>query len=206
VNEHSFIFVSMRPRDENKEAAIRQKAIQMIVKDGFDGLSMQKLAKAAGVSPATIYIYYKDRDDLVFQLALRESKRMTESTLRDFDPEMSFAEGLKIQWRNRSEFCLANPDTMYFLESIRHSPFSEKSLKHMDEHFVKAMKAFTYNAIQRKELIEMPIEVYWSIAFAPLYNLIRFHLTGKSLRNTKFTLTDDTLQKTLQLVVKALTP
>jgi AcrR family transcriptional regulator len=58
----------MRTRDENKESAIRQKAIEMIVKKGFDGLSMQKLAKAADVSPATIYIYYKDRDDLIVQL------------------------------------------------------------------------------------------------------------------------------------------
>jgi TetR/AcrR family transcriptional repressor of multidrug resistance operon len=49
MNEHSFIFASeMRTRDESKELAIRQKAIQMIVEKGFDGLSMQKLAKAAG--------------------------------------------------------------------------------------------------------------------------------------------------------------
>ncbi|HOZ87501.1 MAG TPA: helix-turn-helix domain-containing protein, partial [Bacteroidia bacterium] len=58
----------MRIRDENKEAAIRKKAIEMIVNEGFDGLSMAKLAKAAGVSPATIYIYYKNREDLLHQL------------------------------------------------------------------------------------------------------------------------------------------
>ena len=52
----------MRIRDEKKESLIKQKAIEMIVKYGFDGLSMQKLAKAAKVSPATIYIYFKDRN------------------------------------------------------------------------------------------------------------------------------------------------
>jgi AcrR family transcriptional regulator len=51
----------MRARDENKEQNICRKAMEMIVQDGLDGLSMQKLAKAAGVSPATIYIYFKDR-------------------------------------------------------------------------------------------------------------------------------------------------
>ena len=40
----------------------------MIVKEGFDGLSMQKLAKAANVSPATIYLYFKNREDLLNQL------------------------------------------------------------------------------------------------------------------------------------------
>jgi TetR/AcrR family transcriptional regulator, multidrug resistance operon repressor len=46
----------MRSRDENKEQAIRTEALENAVKDGFDGLSMQKLAKAAAVSPATVYI------------------------------------------------------------------------------------------------------------------------------------------------------
>ncbi|HXO77347.1 MAG TPA: helix-turn-helix domain-containing protein, partial [Puia sp.] len=58
----------MRVRDESKVEAIYQQALKMIVEEGFDGLSMQKLARAAGVSPATIYIYFKDRDDLLLQL------------------------------------------------------------------------------------------------------------------------------------------
>ncbi len=71
----------MRTRDENKELTIREKALDMAVKDGFDGLSMQKLARAAGVSPATIYIYFKDRDDLILQLWLQEVKKMVDATL-----------------------------------------------------------------------------------------------------------------------------
>jgi len=56
MNIHLYFAVPMRSRDPKKEKAIRRKAMEMIVKDGFDGLSMQKLAKAAEVSPATIYI------------------------------------------------------------------------------------------------------------------------------------------------------
>ena len=86
----------MRTRDENKELTIREKALDMAVKDGFDGLSMQKLARAAGVSPATIYIYFKDRDDLILQLWLQEVKKMVDATLEGFDPSMPFEAGLKI--------------------------------------------------------------------------------------------------------------
>ena len=39
----------MRVRDPLKEKTIRRKAMEMAVKEGFDGLSMQKLAKAAKV-------------------------------------------------------------------------------------------------------------------------------------------------------------
>ena len=75
MNIHLYLLSDMRTRDENKELTIREKALEMAVKDGFDGLSMQKLARAAGVSPATIYIYFKDRDDLILQLWLQEVKK-----------------------------------------------------------------------------------------------------------------------------------
>src|ERR1700754_3978584 len=111
----------MRARDADKEKAIRDHALQMIVQHGLDGLSMQKLAKAAGGSPATIYIYFKDRDDLIIQLYAEESNKMAAATLKNFDPSMPFSEGLKVQWLNRARYFMANPDQMYFLEQIRHS-------------------------------------------------------------------------------------
>src|SRR5690348_3421593 len=116
MNVHSLIFGPlMRPRDENKEQAIREKAIEMIVEEGFDGLSMGKLAKAAGVSPATIYIYFKDRDDLVIRLVLDESKRIMDAMLEDFDPSVSFEQGLRRQWQSRARYLLENPLRMQFM-------------------------------------------------------------------------------------------
>src|SRR4051812_22111894 len=100
----------------------------MIVTSGFDGLSMQKLATAAGVSPATIYIYFQDRDDLLMQLFEEVSARMSEVTLEGFDPEMPFAEGLKIQWINRARYCLEHPRQMHFLEQMRFSPLHQRCL------------------------------------------------------------------------------
>ena len=124
-----FIYIcDMRVRDEVKEKAIRKIAMELIVQEGFDGLSMHKLARAAGVSVATIYIYYKDREDLILSLCEKETLRMTEATLKDFDPYMPFAEGLKNQWKNRAAFWLKNPIEAQFLERMRHSPYQEKML------------------------------------------------------------------------------
>jgi hypothetical protein len=76
----------------------------------------------------------------------------------------------------------------------------------MGNQFKNAMKAFVTNAIKRNELVKVEVEVYWSIAFAPMYNLVKFHQQGMSLGGRKFTLTDKILNETLQLVIKALTP
>lgn len=180
--------------------------MEMIVKHGLDGLSMQKLARAAGVSPATIYIYFKDREDLILQLSIRESERMVQETMRDFDPDMDFEEGLRIQWKNRARYWMNRPVHAQFLEQIHHSPYGEKAYEQTKKEFSNTMRQFVKGAIQRREIIQLPVEVFWSVAFAPLYNLLKFHLNGKGLRGNAFELTDDLLETCLQAVLKALKP
>lgn len=207
MNERSLIFVlEMRQRDENKENQVRTKALEMLVSEGFSGFSMQKLAKAAGVSPATLYIYYKDKDDLIIQIGIEEGRKMTEATFENFDPDMSFAEGLRIQWKNRAKYWLENPISTQFSEQIKHSPYRERINAAFKNEYHEKMGKFVRNAMNRNELVALPIDVYWTIAFAPLYMLIRFHQEGKSIDSQEFTLTDTIFDKTLELVLKALKP
>jgi TetR/AcrR family transcriptional repressor of multidrug resistance operon len=197
----------MRTRDETKEQALREKAVEMIVKEGFDGLSMQKLAKAVGISPATIYIYYKDREDLIVQLWNTEMERMMEASLKGFDPSMHFDEGLKIQWMNRAKFYIENPLSAHFMEQIKYSPYYDLCVKRADIKFTMIMREFVRNAIQRKEVVKLQVEVYWSIAFAPLYSLVKMHMSGRGIGGyEKFELDEKTMNQTLKLVLKALTP
>ncbi|WP_423148226.1 TetR/AcrR family transcriptional regulator [Rubrolithibacter danxiaensis] len=197
----------MRIRDEHKEQMIRQKAMEMVVSNGIDGLSMQKLARSAGVSPATIYIYFQDREDLLIQICIEETKKMSDATLQNFSPDMHFDEGLKIQWLNRAKYCLENPMHIDFIEQIRHSPLYIKAFELIDKTFMQTMGKFVSNAITRNELIRVPVEVYWSVAFAPLYQLLKFNRQGRSINGkTNFSLTEELMMQTLQLVLKALKP
>ena len=198
----------MRTRDPKKENSLREKAMAMVVKDGFDGLSMQKLAKAAKVSPATIYIYWKDRDDLILQLYLDAFRRMSERTLENFDPGLSFKEGLRVQWKNRARYLLEHEVEYHFMEQVKFSPLHDRAQTAIGTGFMSTMKAFVKGAIERKELIKVPVEIYWSLAFAPLYQLLKFHKHGKGLGPSggPFSLDDKTMNLTLDLVLKALKP
>jgi len=206
VNVRLFNLNTVRVRDPDKEQAIRDKALDMIVERGFDGLSMQKLARAAGVSPATIYIYFKNRDDLILNLWREESRKMADSTLAGFDPGMSFADGLRLQWVNRARYFMEHPKRMHFMEQMRFSPFhSRDNPRHA--RFAEVMCSFVEGCIARGELVRMPIEVYWAVAFAPLYQLVKFHMHGRGVGGTSpFALDEKILDQTLGLVIKALTP
>lgn len=194
----------MRARDTGKEKLVKQKAIELIVTGGLEGFSMNKLAKACGISVATLYIYYKDRDDLIIKIAIEEGNLMGAAMIKDFDPESPFEVGLRKQWENRSRYALENPMLTSLFEQLRNSSYQEEFLASFLKEFKGVVSRFMNNVIERGEIDQMPFEVYWSVAFAPLYNLLRFHFEGKSQGDKPFKLTDEVLWQTFDLVVKAL--
>jgi len=195
----------MRVKDEHKESIIREKALIMLVEEGFDGFSMQKLAKASNVSPATIYLYFKNKEDLLNKLFNEVEQTFFKCSMVDFDPEKSFEECLWQQWKNRFIYNLQYPNHFRFKDQFRTSPLiNHKDVK--ETNFKEAMKKAVHNAIERKELIELPMEMYWAIAYGPLYALIRFHLGTKNMMGGKFELDEPKMRQAFNVVVKALKP
>jgi len=131
---------------------------------------------------------------------------MFEATLKGFDSSMNFEEGLRIQWRNRMEFSIGNHVEALFLEHMRSCPVHDRALKMVDPRFRQIMTAFVNRAIKNKELVKTSFEIYWSVAFAPLYNLIRMHRSGFGREGERFVLDQKIMNKTLELVLKALKP
>lgn len=54
-----------RPRDPETEAKIIRCALDQLAEDGYAGMSIDGVARAAGVSKATIYRRFADKNDLV---------------------------------------------------------------------------------------------------------------------------------------------
>lgn len=197
----------MRTRDADKEKLVKEKAIEQIVQDGFQGFSMNKLAKACNVSVATLYIYYKDKDDLIINVGMGIGEKFFSAAIKDFSADMSFREGLWKQWQNRSSFALNNPKEVACFEAIKHSPHADEILKSGLLHkFKELLDAFSKNAIRNNEVVELPLDVFWSIAYGPLYTLLNFHREGKSLGGRPFKLTEEIMKQAFDSVIKALTP
>lgn len=175
----------------------------MIVKEGFYGLSMQKLAKAANISPSTIYVYFDGREDMLNKLFFYVEDIFTKESLKDFDPKMSFEAGLWLQWKNRYRHILQHPMHFHFSEQFRNSPL----IRHKDiqeNRFKKSMKEFVYHAVQRKEIEDLPVEIFWSLAYGPFYTLVKFHLDDSSMTGKPFSLSDYKMKQAFALVMKAL--
>jgi AcrR family transcriptional regulator len=198
----------MRIRDIDKENLVIENAIDQIVRDGFQGFSMNKLAKACSISVGTLYIYYKDKDDLIQKIGGSTALEFFKSTIKDFSAEMTFEEGLWRQWENRADFTMKYPKRVAFFEIIKHSPHADTILDSIKEFsdFRAIMNQFVDNGLKNKELIPMTFEVFWAVAYGPLYTLLNFHRDGKSMGGKPFVLDKELMREAFRATIKALKP
>lgn len=196
----------MRTRDSNKEEIVKQKAIALLVEKGIEGFSMNRLAKESSISVATLYIYYSNKDDLIKKIGIEIGKNFFDEMAKDFSPSMSFKEGLYKQWENRIRFAQSKPLEVSCWELLTHSSYGEYILEESLLDFKIIMGSFFRNSVEKKELIPISKEIFWSVAYGPLYSLLRFERDGKNFGGGPFKLNKKTIDDTFELVLKALTP
>jgi AcrR family transcriptional regulator len=88
-------------------------ARRVFVDDGFEALTMRRLAKEIGYSPTTIYLHFKDKSEIVKaicdELFLALIKRLQDLARRQTDPVKYLEAGL----RAYIDFGLKHPDHYY---------------------------------------------------------------------------------------------
>lgn len=189
----------MRPRDPNKATQLKLKAITMVVNNGIEEFGVNKLARETGLSPGTIYNYFEDKEELLRTICLEVSSEILVSSLRGLEPEMKFEEGMRLQWKNRLDFYKEFPEKILFMERVRYTSIYESILTELTKSSTHLLSEFINKAVAEGKLAKMPFEMYWSFAFAPLYQMINF-----SRLETAFKLTDQLLDDCLDRALRSL--
>src|SRR5688500_13666678 len=68
------------PKSDGQETAARllDAAAEACAEHGFDGATMNEIAKRAGVTAAAIYNHFESREDLLYAAGVRSLQRVTE--------------------------------------------------------------------------------------------------------------------------------
>jgi len=110
-----------REKQEMRKLIINA-AMEMFVKEGFDRTSIRNIADKIEYSPATIYLYYKDKDELLYEVQGQAFLELYNAFVRDVtatDP-MERLEQLLHSYVN---FGFEHPD-LYDLMFILRSPMN----------------------------------------------------------------------------------
>ncbi|HEX6924188.1 MAG TPA: TetR/AcrR family transcriptional regulator [Longimicrobiaceae bacterium] len=109
---------STQRREQAKEALrtrIVEAARDIVSELGLDALSMRALAERIEYSPATIYLYFRDKDELLREVVQEGFRRLTEKAQEETEavgPEASPTERHRALGRAYARFALEN--TAYF--------------------------------------------------------------------------------------------
>tara|TARA_E500000331_G_scaffold329177_1_gene349511 strand:+ start:1252 stop:1845 length:594 start_codon:yes stop_codon:yes gene_type:complete len=115
----------VRPRDQQKREAIVEATIKLVSEVGFVDASVAKIAKVANVSPATIYVYYKNKEDLLISIFVEIHGQKASAAMEGFDESSPLKEMFRKIWDNSFKFIAEKRDRMQYHAQFLNSPYSD---------------------------------------------------------------------------------
>lgn len=112
----------MRYRDEEKARSIKEAVVKLILQEGFYGTSVSKIAREAGVSPATLYIYYDSKEDMLREIYREYSEQICRHMLHGVQKEMEGRQLIRILVRRYYDYIRENADIFNFVDQYSHCP------------------------------------------------------------------------------------
>jgi AcrR family transcriptional regulator len=158
----------MRIKDQLKQDAIIDATVKLVNEIGFVSSSVSKIAKKANVSPATLYIYYKNKEDLLVSTYIEIKKKMSKALLKNFDADLPFRDILENFWKNGFEFVGQNKELYKYSEQFSNSPYSDLvNHEELEKHFEPFIKVLQ-KGIEQKVIKDVPFDVLATFIFFPI--------------------------------------
>ena len=140
MNEYSFIDGGLkinRNQKNNKYHLILEAAVTVFARQGFHQSTVAQIAKEAGVADGTIYLYFKNKDDILVQFFAYRTKQVFER----FRAEVKKADNSLDKLRNLIHRHLMefqrdrNMAVVYQVETHQNSRLAESQIREMSQMY-----------------------------------------------------------------------
>lgn len=112
----------MRKKDDGKQRKIKEAVIKLILTEGFHGTSISKIAKEAGVSPATVYIYYENKEAMLQDIYMEYSEDVFYYLLENLNETMDGTDLIHKLISNYYIYINENDEIFHFVEQFSSCP------------------------------------------------------------------------------------
>lgn len=158
----------MRTKDDKKQEALFLATIKLVNEIGFAASSVSKIAKEAKVSPATLYIYFKNKEDLLISTYLEIKMSMGAAMLEGFDSGLPYYDIFRRLWFNTFKYASTYKDEFRYTEQFANSPYSDLvDRMKVQERFAPILEAIQ-QGIEQKVLKNVSLDVFGAFMFYPV--------------------------------------
>jgi len=158
----------VRLKDEQKKEAVFEATVKLVNEIGFGASSVAKIAREAGVSPATIYIYYKNKEDLLVSAYLEIKRRFSRGILSHFDPQLPLRDALWHLWVNAFAYIRQNQAHFQFGEQFAATPFHELVDKEEINGFFRPIFELLQRGVEQKTIKPVSRDLLAVYVFYPV--------------------------------------
>ena len=172
------ITIHMKEKISNKYAALLQATLTLVNNRGFHDTPMSKIAKLAGVSPATIYLYFENKQDLINKLYLEVKTSFCSYAFQGYNIELPVKKGFEVIWYNISDYKLNKIEEAMFLSQCDNTPMiDEESIQKGLIHLQPLLDLWERG---KNEGIIKSVSPYLLYAYTvyPLSFLLAMHVKG----------------------------
>ena len=113
----------MRQKDDKKIEQIFKSTLELVEKSGLSGVTMCDISKEAGIATGTLYIYFKNKEELINELFSVCRKQSAGFYFKNLDEKDEFKEAFRTIFFNIIHYRLSHFKESVFLEQYFHSPY-----------------------------------------------------------------------------------
>ncbi|GET30901.1 TetR/AcrR family transcriptional regulator [Prolixibacter sp. SD074] len=169
----------MRLKDEDKIIRIYQAAVKLINIEGFQGTSVSKIAREANLAPATLYLYFENKEDMLNKLYLHLERKKSMAYIPTEAHLEPTKETFQTIWKRHCQFIRDYPLEFRFLENFSNCPLIEKINQ---EEGVRAHQPLfdLFEAARQKDILRnLSNQLIYTLFFAPVTHTVKQALNRK---------------------------
>lgn len=188
----------MRTKDVVKQDKITETVLQLTMENGLAALSFDKLAKRAGISTGTPYVYYQDKTDMLSYIYVQVWQMLQTGLQEAIDSGRTTGEKLFFGLRHLAQMLLAHPQEAHFFLSVLHAPeFVSAEALRCNSLPSPPLLAVYQEAIARRLMKTDNMDYINAMLFGPLFLILQQH------RDNGTTAVMAEVEKVLDLAVSA---
>jgi AcrR family transcriptional regulator len=161
----------MRTKDDQKKEALFDATVKLVNEIGFAASSVSKIAKEANVSPSTLYVFFKNKEDLLVSTYTEIKKDLSQAMLERFDDSLPIRDIMKNAWFCMFDYTTDNMHYYQFMEQFANSPYSELvDTEALEKHFSPLIDV-VQRGIEQKIIKNVDRNLLMAFLFHPLTRL-----------------------------------
>lgn len=163
----------------DKKNAVLEATLILVNQGGFKSASMAKIAKLANVSPATIYLYFENKQDLINQLYLSIKTEYAQYVFDNYRFSGHVKQDFEKIWLKMADFMLNHIEKGYFLTQCNNSPMVDEPTLEKGVELLNPLKRLWEKGIEANHIKDVSPFVLFAFSVYPIAFLSNTQQTKK---------------------------